>query len=343
MRIAAVYEPRLVNAHYRVLLPLGELQKLGHEVKLFPQERGEPHVSIDELARYDVVHVHRVMVNGDETFVRQLHDVGVAVSFDNDDDAGAVAPEMWAMLHDEADPESIRYVLREHEHGLAALPEVDVVTTPSPVLAERFRAAGATDVRVIENHLGRGQLRMRPVSYDGLVIGWHGGREHRWDADALGLDRTLQAVLDAHPHVHVVTIGVDLGLDSNRYTYREWMELEELLGHLAGFDIGIAPLNDDPFSLGRSAVKVREYAAAGVPWVASAVEPYRGLGKAEGGCLVEGDGWLEALEGLIRSPLERARRRRRAKSWTRRQLVEVAAPAWEDALLSAIDRLRAVA
>lgn len=343
MRIAAVYEPRLVNAHYRVLLPMAELRRLGHEVELFPQQSDGPPVPIERLAQFDVVHVHRIVVNDDPTFVSQLHAAGVAVSFDNDDDASAVVPEMWTLLAEEVDPESIRRVVREHERSLALLAEVDVATTPSRVLAERFRAAGASDVRVIENHLGREQLRVRPVQYDGFVIGWHGGREHRWDSEALGLDRMLHALLDAHPHVHVVTIGVDLGLDSNRYVHRDWVELDELLSHVAGFDVGIAPLADDPFSQARSAVKVREYAAVGVPWVASATEPYRGLGKAEGGCLVDADGWFDALDGLIRSPLERGRLRRKAKGWSKRQLVESAAGAWEDALADAVDRVRAVA
>ncbi|HEX4804654.1 MAG TPA: glycosyltransferase [Conexibacter sp.] len=341
MRIAAVYEPRLVNATYRALIPLAELGRRGHEVEGFPQRGDELSGSFDALTRFDVVHVHRLIVDDDDAFVERLHDAGVAVCFDNDDDAGAVTPEMWERLGDEVDPESIRRLIREHERAQALLPQMDVVTTPSSVLAERYRAAGARDVRVIENHLAREQLRIRPVAFDGFVVGWHGGREHLWDVDALAVDRVLLELLDAHPHVHVVTIGVDLRLDHNRYQHREWVELDELLDHVAGFDIGIAPLNDDPFSVGRSAVKLREYAAAGTPWVASAVGPYRDFGREQGGCVVERDGWLEALDRLVRSPMERMRLRRRARSWTKRELIESTADAWEDAFEDAVARVHA--
>jgi glycosyltransferase involved in cell wall biosynthesis len=343
VKIAAVYDPELVNAQYRSLVPMAALRRRGHDVTFFPQVNGEPALSIAQLARYDVVHVHRLVINEDDTYVEQLHDAGVAVCFDNDDDARSVAPEMWRTLEDEVDPASIQLVLDEYERTVALLPQMDLVTTPSAVLAERFRAAGARDVRVLDNYISREFLRIRPFGRPGFIVGWHGGREHRWDADALGMRDVLRRVLEAHEHVHVVTIGLDLGLDSNRYEFCEWLPLLELSSHLVDFAIGIAPLADNAFTQGRSAVKVREYAAAGVPWLASPVGSYRGLGKAEGGRLVGDEEWFEALDALIRSPIERALLRRRGKSWTRRELIQQTVHLWDEAFRDVVDAGRRAA
>ena len=65
------------------------------------------------------------------------------------------------------------------------------------------------------------------------------------------------------------------------------------------------PLTNIPFSLGRSNVKAREYAAAGVPWLASPVGSYVDLGGDQGGWLVEDDKWFEAMDALIRAGRER--------------------------------------
>jgi hypothetical protein len=57
-------------------------------------------------------------------------------------------------------------------------------------------------------------------------------------------------------------------------------------------------------------VRVKEYAAAGVRWLASPIGPYAGLGEKQGGRLVPDGRWFEELDRLIRD--ERARSQRRA-------------------------------
>lgn len=106
------------------------------------------------------------------------------------------------------------------------------------------------------------------------------------------------------------------------------------------FDIGIAPLADTPFNRARSNVKLKEYAALGIPWLASPVGPYAGLGTEQGGRLV-GDGeWEEALRSLIRHPLRRRRLAEAARSWAATQTIETAAPLWEATFEEAVRRTR---
>jgi glycosyltransferase involved in cell wall biosynthesis len=342
VRIAVIHNPDLANGAYRAVIPMAALQRRGHEVKRFIHRDCEPTLSIEELAEFDVVHVYRLIINNDDDYVNKLHEAGAIVSFDNDDDAASVPPELWQSLMGDVTEEWVELVVSEYERTLALLPQIDLVTTPSPVLAKRFEAAGAQDVCVIDNYLPPEFLRIRPEGRPGFIIGWHAGREHALDRDRLGIQETLTRILDAHGHVHVVSIGVDLGIESNRYTRVIGVGFRQLTNHLADFDIGIAPLADTDFGRARSSVKVREYAAAGVPWLASAVGPYEGLGEDEGGRLVGDEEWLEALEELIRSPRARARLRRRGKRWTRRNLIDDHVDLWEDAFASLVESARSV-
>jgi hypothetical protein len=226
---------------------------------------------------------------------------------------------------------------------LARVPQVDLVTTPSDDLADRFEAAGASRVEVIDNYLPGAFNRVRPQGHDGFAIGWHAASEHALDVEALGLRAVLRELLDAHPRVHVVTIGIDLGLDHPRYRREDFLPIDRLTQRLADFDLGLAPLADTPFNRGRSNVKAREYAAAGVPWLASPVGSYAHLGAEEGGRLVEDDGWFDAIDALVRGGRERSKQGKRARQWAQRETIGSMAHLWEQAFLDAIGEVRAVA
>lgn len=56
--------------------------------------------------------------------------------------------------------------------------------------------------------------------------------------------------------------------------------LYDLPNVYANFDIGIVPLNDIPFNRAKSFIKGLEYAAAGIPFVASNLPEYKYLADA---------------------------------------------------------------
>lgn len=340
MKIASITRSDLSNtAMYRSSVPGRALERRGHTVDSFTQLNGEPRISIDVLSGYDVVHVHRLIVNNDMEYVSKLHDAGVAVCYDNDDDVRSVTPQMWEEMRQAFGTEDglIEYIVGESEASLSLVPQMDLVTAPSQSIVEGYEALGARKAAIVPNYLPPGIAASSPTSYDGFVIGWHACDEHVWDRRALGIDDMLAKVLDAHRHVHVVTIGIQLELDSSRYERVRHVPLPELFNRIAGFDIGIAPLADIPFNHARSDVKLREYAAVGVPWIASAVGPYLGYGREEGGQLVAADEWFDALDELIRSPFERSRRRRRAKRWAKREHMDRMADMWEGLLLDVVE------
>jgi glycosyltransferase involved in cell wall biosynthesis len=339
MRLGAVHAPGGANGLYRIVLPMMALEERGHQVVRVEQGFRTPLV-IDELADCDLVHIHRpVLLDDDGALVTRIHEAGALIGFDDDDNIAAAPPGLEELTGQDWMPRA----KRNFDDMIARVPVVDLLTTPNPELADQFEAAGGHNVHIIENYLPGKFLRVEPRGHDGLVVGWHAADEHLIDVEALGVAATLERLLEAHPHVHVVTINIDLGIEHERYHREEVVRFDLLTERLADFDVGIVPLADIPFNQGRSNVKAREYAAAAVPWLASPVGAYRPLGKSEGGRLVQDDGWFAALDKLVRSPVDRALLRRRARAWAKRETIWRMAPAWERAFLETIEDARAAA
>jgi glycosyltransferase involved in cell wall biosynthesis len=339
VRLGAVYISEQINAFYRMYLPMMAMIERGHQVVEVLQERGTA-LPVEQLADCDLVHIHRLLLTADDDdCVARLKDAGAAVGFDDDDITEAAPDELGAFIAEGSLPRA----KRDFARLIARAPAVDLVTTPSLHLAERFEAAGARNVHVIDNHLPGAFSRVEPRGHDGLVVGWHAASEHRLDVEALGLRDVFLALLRAHRDLRVVTIGIDLELDHERYAREDYVAIAGLTQRLADFDIGIVPLADTPFNRGRSNVKAREYAAAGVPWLASPVGPYARLGRAEGGVLVGDDGWFDALDGLLRGRRERRKLAKHARAWAARETIWRMAGVWEDVFRNAIDGARAAA
>lgn len=90
------------------------------------------------------------------------------------------------------------------------------------------------------------------------------------------------------------------GVDVIGVPWHESTEVEEL----RSFNIGIAPLFDDPWSRGKSALKLVQLLAAGVPAVASPVGANREVvSDGVNGLLAESpQEWIEKLSALIEQP-----------------------------------------
>jgi glycosyltransferase involved in cell wall biosynthesis len=159
----------------------------------------------------------------------------------------------------------------------------------------------------------------------------------------LRLRETLDRLLSTHVDLRVVTVGVSLGLTSRRYENIAYVPFPKLGTVVAGFDLGLAPLVDVPINRTRANSKVKEYAVLGVPWLASPVGSYPGLGEAEGGRLVADDDWYEAIERLATRDRERRKLAKRAARWGRSQTISRHAQAWEVVLQDAVERARAEA
>jgi glycosyltransferase involved in cell wall biosynthesis len=138
-----------------------------------------------------------------------------------------------------------------------------------------------------------------------VVLGWMGTHNN-----LLHL-RLIEKVLAALQRKH----GVRIHVVCNQPFFSEGLQVRNLFWSearerelLQGFDIGLMPLYDDPYSQGKCAFKLIQYLANGVPAVCSPVGENR-LVMTDGqtGFLAGSDEeWLEKIERLIVDPALRA-------------------------------------
>jgi hypothetical protein len=333
MHVIALGTDGTGGAAYRARLPMEALAECGHRAEYIEWVQRDAPPPIERLRQADVVHMWRLFRAPARRLATMLKEAGVAVVFDNDDDMTRVPKGSPAYSEMKAARAQVAQELS------AMLRLMDLVTTTCAELGGRLRRLGGGDVRVVENYIEAGFLRERGASNgDGVVVGWVAGAEHRSDLKELRLRRTLEQLLDAQPHVSLVSVGVDLGVRSDRYTYHHGVPFAELPDTIAQFDVALAPIADVSFNRVRSNVKVKEYAAAGVPWLASPIGPYKDLGEQQGGRLVPDHGWAEALTELVTDAPARAALSERAAAWGRTQTVTHNVAEWEAVFAEAAQR-----
>ncbi len=321
MKIGIIYSQQGTNVNYRGLWAAQALGRRGHSVLLAPVGQNRA-VAWERLADCDVVHVYRLTDPPIAAAVEALRARGVAISWDIDDDMRVVPRE------------APNYQLygglkgtRAFSFQLKMMRRAHVVTTTTETLAERFRATGHPEVITIDNYLDASQFGP-PAPHDGIVIGWTAAGEHRADVVRLKITDMLREVMDRDPRVRVVTMGLRLKLDPSRYSFDPGVPLEQLASHMRRFDVGIAPISDIPFNLCRSNVKVKEYAAASVPWLASARGPYAGLDSRYGGITLADDQWVPALLALASSSEKREALRFKGTGWASTQRLDFHLDKW---------------
>jgi glycosyltransferase involved in cell wall biosynthesis len=333
MKIGVLVKPSISNAIYRAIGPMLALGEHGHEVVLAKRAE-DGRFSSGQLLDCDVVHVYR----GSEDpqvlkSVEELRRRGIAITWDDDDDVRLIPPD--------APGYKSHYgglnVQRRIRQQIAMTSKADVVTTTTQVLADLFGKHCDGPIEVIESYLGSSQYARDGRKHDGITIGWVASLEHVTDVRMLDVTSMLRNVMARDEHVRVTTVGIKLDLDPDRYTYVRRVRFEELSKFLAQLDIGIAPIADHPMSYARSNIKVKEYAGAGVPWVASARGSYLGLGTKEGGVVVADDQWERALLDLAGSRFKRMRLRRKAESWGKSQHIRHYTQRWETVIKTAVE------
>jgi hypothetical protein len=331
MRLGFINAPGTANALYRAVYPMRALADQGHTV-LWP-DRGNAEVPMRQLLSCDLVHCFRRADRIADLETLSKH--GVAVSVDNDDDLGELGIDSKG-----ASGVKVRVGYARQAARLAAQARVaDLVTTPSPVLADKYRRAGAQNVVVIENYLNPNAPCFGFRSkHDGTVVGWVAGIEHAADVAELGITSVLARLLDRHEELRVVTVGVKLQISSHRYEHNPGVAHKDLFKVISTMDVGLAPLVDNSFNQARSNVKLKEYGAGGAAWLASEVEPYLGLGEKQGGSLVRDGDWFGSIDGLLRSGIRRRRLSRRAMKWAKDQTIDRHASVWEREFEGAIAR-----
>ena len=186
----------------------------------------------------------------------------------------------------------------------------DTVTVSTAFLAD-FYQARCRDVRLVRNALDVD--RFTPIEQpDRPVIGWVGATW--WRSGDIELLRdwlpafAKQHKISVHHSGHIPGdaqhFGVRAGL--KRVTTQNMRLLPDYPQLFSRFHIGLVPLTRNPFNEAKSNLKGLEYAASGIPFIATPTEEYRLLAAAGVGRLAETpDEWrdhaTELLDPVIRA------------------------------------------
>jgi glycosyltransferase involved in cell wall biosynthesis len=179
------------------------------------------------------------------------------------------------------------------------------------------------------------------VKHEGFVVGWQGAKQHVKDL-AIIYNPVLRFMLK-HSDVQFHLWGPGGILDfpdalaprifTYPWTPSVWQHYMRL-----DMDIGLAPLDmGETFNLTKSDIRLREYAALGVPFIATDGDTYRSTGLAARGLLVNTESeWEDALELLYsnshRRDWMREQGRLRARLWTTEGNAKEWAAAYERAI-----------
>lgn len=321
---------------YRLTAPGRAVEALGvtveHGEPLRPQRttlRGEMPVSID-VGDADVVVLQRPVFAAVVDFIPRLQAEGRAVVVDIDDDLSVAHPEhSWSRPKLHLDP----------PQQMRACELADLVTCTTPALAKHYARPGR--VEILPNCVPAALLEL-PRDSDGFTIGWAGSASghpgdlpatHGGVADALeGTDWTFKVIGPEE------TVRKELEL-TQPPEITGGLSIEDYQLAIGSLDIGIVPLGDTPFNRAKSYLKGLEYAARGVPFVASDLPEYARLAAQGVGLLATSrKEWRHHLDDLMRDEslhIEHAERGRAVLA--EKHTYESQAARWPYAWARAID------
>lgn len=195
----------------------------------------------------------------------------------------------------------------------------DLVTVSTPPLADVMRIHNY-NVTVVPNFIHQDALSIIRPQREKLTLNWAGGLTHL--QDLMLIQAPLQNVLETERGLDMHFIGWDCSPVIKQGRFTPWqVDVWDYYKSIDG-DIGLIPLVDTLFNQCRSAIKALEYAALGIPVIASDVEPYREFVRhGETGYLVNSaDEWRTRLRELIHDDYAREEMGRKAKNvaaeWT---------------------------
>jgi glycosyltransferase involved in cell wall biosynthesis len=138
----------------------------------------------------------------------------------------------------------------------------------------------------------------------GVRIGWAGSPGNLWHLEKLR--GPLQRILSLHPEVRLAVFcgrrpGFDFPFEHVPFAPGKEVEFVREL------DIGLLPLENDPYTLGKSPIKALQYLSCAVPVVGNVRGATAEILNPESSLAVQTEQeWMSALRRLIAHPTDRA-------------------------------------
>jgi glycosyltransferase involved in cell wall biosynthesis len=317
LSIAAI-EDGSACGYYRLRLPFEQLAANGHDICI-----GTDGAKIED--RFPIIVAQRMGQPGfEETWLNMWRRHKMV--WETDDDLWTVDPTNTRAA-EVFTPE----LLASIEVCASTAHMVTVSTEPLAEVMRRFNP----NVVVLPNHIDGALLDIERPRRDRLTIGWAGGDSHL--KDWWHVAPHLRRFLRQNPAVQFHNIGHDFRiaakLDLEQTYFTPWSNDLFTYYRSIDFDIGLAPLLPTRFNRSKSHIKALEYAALGIPVIASDVAPYRDF-VLDGvtGFLVRHDHeWGRRLRELVNDEDMRTEMGAKAKEHARTYVIQDGWRLWEDA------------
>lgn len=236
----------------------------------------------DEHHECDLIVMQRWMEGFAPDVVRRARSAGQIIVNDVDDwmDGVDTSNIFFQVSHPKTNPRSNR------DHYRKVLAASTGLTVSTPYLAERYERINP-NVVVVRNMVDLEMFPVRDVSGP-PVVGWVGATQFRsrdleqlggigWFFERYQIRFHHSGSWDGTPNAAELA-----GLTGASPTYHPMAAIPDYPKLFAGFNIGIVPLSDTPFNMAKSAIKGMEYAASGIPFVASSTPEYEWLREEHG-------------------------------------------------------------
>lgn len=361
MRICVLPTDRSGVGSYRVLQPGRELERRGHEVFLhLDASKGAPSwgnkvplrnaplaftedlTAVKDSFDADVYVFQTRMEFWMPSIIRHLRRLGKKVVVEVDD------------LYDDlpvGSPAAATFARYPKFFSVAKFNEsiafADHVTVSTPALADYYSRLNP-NITVLPNFLNWEMWEDVKLQCDidrpRTRIGWMGWLAWR-GRDLEILKQVISRFLKEHPDVDFVSIGEPrraarghlsvhdyLGVPKRQRKTVHGVPYPQLAEITARIDIGLVPLELSHFNECKSYLKGLEYAACGIPCVASPTQQYREfVREGEDGLLARtAADWYAALEVLVGDRDERRRMGRAARAKAEGLTIQKEATRWQD-------------
>lgn len=305
MRILAAHD-NLGCGYVRIVQPLQELEKHGHEVTLVHTQDPETiRLLRDASTQFDVVVGQRFAGYEGMGSWRRARGPKNRLVYEVDDDLFNIDKANWA-AHEQFNAPDVQEAI----HGYTAIADLLTVTTETLAQLQRDHL-GVSNIAVLPNCIPEYVLDM-PLTTDTRRprVGWCGGASHGADVSEMAI--YVRKFLSRNPEWDLMCAGTDYRptfnyRDWDRMQHVKWRQInkdERAYYELIDFEIGIVPVRDTAFGRSKSALKALEYNAKGIPVIASNVKPYQEyIDHGENGFIVKADHeWGKYLGLLANNP-----------------------------------------
>lgn len=318
-------------------LPLRELMYATGDIEVIFADAGDRHglpsVTLSMLTGFDVIVAQRWNTHTGLGIWRRARTPYSRLVYELDDDVLSCTPENWKAYQLYGRPDIRDAVIHAAETA-------DLITVSTEPLAAVMREFSGS-VAVLPNAVPGWVCTLPRTRRDRPRIGWAGGASHGVD---IGITAgPVRRFLKRFPGWDLQLNGTDFrktfgdaGVPADRMFHAPWIQVnDDPEGYYQGidYDIGLAPLWPSPFNSSKSAIRVIEHGARGIPVIASDCPAYRAvITHGVDGFLVKRDHeWLKYASVLAADEPLRAKMGEAARDTARRHLIEDRWTDWEAA------------